>query len=65
MTSTKDNPKKFSDLWCGQRKRPSAFIIFNCVGHLRVALLFNLLKIKDYERKTSRREPIICIKLVY
>ena len=50
MISIKDNPKKFSGLWCGQRKRPSAFIIFNCVGHLRAAFLFNLLKITPYEQ---------------
>lgn len=53
MNQIKDNPKKFSGLWCGQRKRPSAFIIFNCVGHLRAAFLFNLLKIKDYEKSSK------------
>ena len=50
MNQIKDNPKKFSGLWCGQRKRPSAFIILNCVGHLRAAFLFNLLKITPYEQ---------------
>lgn len=54
MYSIKDNPKKFSGLRCGQRKRPSAFIIFNCVGHLRAASLFYILKIKDYERLLHR-----------
>ena len=53
MISIKDNPKKFSGLWCGQRKRPSASNIFKCVGHLRAAFLFNLLKIKDYEKSSK------------
>lgn len=54
MLSIKDNPKKFSGLWCGQRKRPNAFIMFNSIGHLRAAFLFNILKIKHYERLQHR-----------
>lgn len=50
MISIKDNPKKLSGLWCGKRKRPNAFIMLNGVGHLRVAFLFNVLKIQHYER---------------
>lgn len=50
MNPIKDNQKNFSGLWCGKRKRPSVFIIFNYVGHLTAAFLFNTLKIKDYEQ---------------
>lgn len=49
MNQIKDNPKKFSGLWCGQRKRPNAFTC-NSIGHLRAAFLFNLLKITPYEQ---------------
>ena len=52
MNQIKDNPKKFSGLWCGQRKRPNAFTC-NSIGHLRAAFLFNLLKIKDYEKSSK------------
>lgn len=53
--------KKSSDLWCGKRKRPSAFIMFNGVGHLTVTFLFNSLNIKHYEpfnQRDSDRQPI-------
>ena len=53
MNSIKDNPKKFSGLWRGKRKRPNAFTIFNCVGRLTAAFLFNILKIKDYDCKNQ------------
>lgn len=39
--------KKFSDLWCGARKRPGACITIS-VGHLRVAIFYNLLN-NSYE----------------
>lgn len=53
MHSVKENPKKYSGLWCGKWKRPSAFIMFNCVGHLKAAFLFNILKIKHYDCKNQ------------
>ena len=48
MNQSKDNPKKFSGLWCGQRKRPNAS--YDSIGHLQAAFLFNFLKIICYER---------------
>lgn len=48
MNLLKNLPKKFSDLWCGVRKRPSAFITIS-VGPLRVAFLLNILN-NSYEQ---------------
>ena len=44
--------KKYSGLWCGQRKRPGAFTQIS-VGHLTAAFLFYLLNNLSYERVST------------